>query len=471
MTRLLWRLFLIALCGTALVWLADRPGTITITWLGQEIELSVLVGFSLFVAAFAAALFVFWLLRKIWTAPAAIGAGRRARRTRRAYESLSHGIIAAGAGDAAAAQRHAAIAAETLKDEPLVHLLGAQAAQLRGDREGVKNVFENMAAKPATELLGLRGLYAHARETGDWHAARKHAEAAHGKNSKLPWASHAMLQSHIAHKDWLSAARVVGQQARAGIIEREVGTHRQAAMLTAAALALEEKDKAKALELAGEAHKLDAGLVPAAALMARLQIAAGHARKAAKVLKATWEKSPHRELASLQAWLADDSAEAQFERVRELTGQAPASEEGRYALARAAIQARRFDAAREVLKPALEASPSSGICALMAEIEDGSGHQAEARHWLARALHAPRDPMWVSDGVAAAHWVPVSPVTSEIVPCTWRVPFETAAPAALPPAAATAQPVAPAASSTAKPQAATALPPPPDDPGVAEAES
>jgi HemY protein len=68
--------------------------------------------------------------------------------------------------------------------------------------------------------------------------------------------------------------------------------------------------------------------------------------------------------------------------------------------------------------------PQSRICGLMAEIENAQGDKEKSRDWLAKALHATRDPIWVSDGVAAARWTPVSPVTGEIVPCEWKPPFE-----------------------------------------------
>ena len=60
----------------------------------------------------------------------------------------------------------------------------------------------------------------------------------------------------------------------------------------------------------------------------------------------------------------------------------------------------------------------------MADIEEATGDKGRAREWLARAIRAPRDPMWVSDGVAGPRWVPISPVSGEIVPCQWKTPFE-----------------------------------------------
>ncbi|MBG1232501.1 heme biosynthesis protein HemY [Aestuariivirga litoralis] len=463
MLTLLWRLALLVAAGLGIMWLADRPGTVNILWLGKEIHLSVLMGLIIIVVSFAAIYVVLRIINRIWRVPSDVRGSLRERKTRKAYESLSRGIIAAGAGDAQAAQRHAALAGDTLHGNPLVKLLGAQAAQLRGDRDEVRRVFETMTGHSDTELLGLRGLFAHARDNGDWHAARLHAEAAHAKNNRLPWASAAVLQSLLAHKDFEAAARNVAQQGKSGLMTKAEAARKQAALLTAAALAVEDSNKPHALELAASAHGLDMSLVPAAALLARLQSAGGHPRKAWKVLRSTYALSPHRELAAVVAHLHDDEPEKQYERVRDLTSAEPSSLEGRYALAQAAVAADRHQAAREILAPLLDNQPPAGICALMAEVEDAAGEAVKSHSWLTRALAAPRDPVWVSDGVASARWVAVSPVTGEIVPAEWKAPFEQPVQAKLgfhPRVDSAAKSPAGAPTPTA------ALPRPPDDPGV-----
>lgn len=424
MTKLLWRFLLIILAALAIVWLADRPGSVTIQWLGREIHLSVLVGIISAAILFLAGHFVLRFLRMIFRSPHALRGRMRERKTRKAYEALSRGIIAAGAGDAQAAARHASLAGETLNHEPLVKLLGAQAAQLRGDRDEVRRVFETMSQTPDTELLGLRGLFTHARDAADWHSARKHAEAAHRKNNRLPWANVAVLQSLLAQKDYEAAARNVAQQGKLGLMQREEALKKQAALLTAAALASEESDKIKALALAQEAHSLDHSLVPAALVIARAQIANGNARKAVRTLRACWALQPHRDLARMAARIEDDGPEKQFERVRDLTGKDPVSLEGRFALAEAAILAGRHEAAHDVLRPLIADAPQAGICGLMASVEDMSGDKSKSREWLAKAMSAPRDPLWVSDSVAVATWTALSPVTGEIAPSEWKVPFQ-----------------------------------------------
>ena len=473
MVKLLWRFLILVLVALAVAWLADRPGSVIIQWMGREIHLTVFVGLMFLLGLFVAVMMVYGLLHRIWHAPARYRGRRREKKTRRAYESLSRGIIAAGAGDAHGAARHAALAGETLTSEPLVKLLSAQAAQLRGDRDEVKRVFETMADAPETELLGLRGLFADARSAGDWQAARRHAEAAHGKNSRLPWAAAAVLQALVAHKDWLGAARNIAAQGKAGLMPRDEANRKQAAMLTAQALMLEASNSAESLRLANEAHGLDIALVPATAILARQLAATGNKRKANKVLRETWLLNPHRDLAALAGQIDSGGAENTFERVRDLVGATPGSDEGRIALAGAAISAQRHDAAREILTPMLAGQPQASVCGLMAQIEDAAGNAGKSREWLARALHSPRDPIWVSDGVASPRWVPVSPVTGEIVPCEWKPPFEQPAGGLLhfqPVAGNGSQPALPLAAPPGAPKAQSAqVARLPDDPGAENA--
>jgi len=425
MIKLIWRFFLLVALAAGFAWLADRPGTLTVRWLGREVEMSFVVGVALAVVAVIAVWFVWSLFRRLWHSPQAVGRYMHFRKNRKGYESLSRGIIAAGAGDAASASKHAAIAGNALIDEPLVNVLAAQAAQLKGDRTAVKRIFEAMTKSPETEALGLRGLFADARQAGDVAAARRHAERALALNPRLAWASTAVLQLQSAAKDWQAAAATVAQQVKSGLATANESDWKQAALLAAQALTLEDTSRVQALDLATRARKLDPSLVPAALVAARIHIANGSPKKAVKVIRETWALSPHPDLAELLAHQKPgDSPETRFERIRDLTREKDGGLEGAYALARAAVKAQRWDVARETLKPYLENHPQARICALMADIEEGQGDKGRVREWLARALHAPRDPMWVSDGVASPRWTPVSPVSGEIVQCEWKTPFD-----------------------------------------------
>ena len=474
MIKLLWRFLLLIMLAAGFAWLADRPGTLTVRWLGREIQMSFIAGVVVAVLAVLAIWFLWSLFRRLWNSPQTVGRYWSFRKNRKGYESLSRGIIAAGAGDAAAAAKHAAIAGHALSDEPLVNVLAAQAAQLKGDRAAVKRIFEAMTKSPDTEALGLRGLFAEARQSGDMASARRHAERALTLNPRLAWASTAVLQLQSAARDWEAAGTTLAQQVKSGLITGPDGPRKQAAVLAAQAMSVEDSNKARALDLALKAHKLDPALVPAAAVAARVLVSQVSQRKAGKIIKETWALSPHPEVAEIQAHLLPgDGPEARFERVRDLLKDHKGGLEGAVALARAAAKAQRWDIARDALKPYADNRPQARVCALMADIEDAQGDKGRAREWLARALHAPRDPIWVSDGVASPRWTPVSPVSGEIVPCEWKAPFEMpeqlepdmAAPVATAPVAAIAAAAAPKAIEAPKmvvPQRA------PDDPGLPE---
>jgi HemY protein len=468
MIKLLWRFFLLVLAALFFTWLADRPGTVTIQWMGREIQMAFVVAVAIALLGIALLWFVWSLFRRIWRSPTTAREYWRFRKNRKGYESLSRGIIAAGAGDGVAAARHAAIAGNALADEPLVNVLAAQAAQLKGDRHAVMRIFEEMAKSTDTEALGLRGLFSEARQTGDVSGAMAHAERALRLNPRLAWASSAVLQLQSLRKDWSNAAITLQQQVKSGLMPSEEGNRKQAAMLAAHALALEESDSATALTLALKAHKLDEGLVPAALVAGRIYASQGNPRKAGKVIRETWALTPHPDLAEVWAHAKPgDGPEPRFERVRDLVKGTTDNVEGAYALARAAIAAQRWDVARKILEPFAGEQPQARICALMADIEEAVGNKGSTREWLSRAITAPRDPMWVSDGVASHRWVPVSPVSGEIVPCQWKTPFEMLG--AAPKPASPAPAAAPASSETPlkieKPAMAE-LPRPPDDPGT-----
>ena len=465
MIKLLWRLSLLVLLALGFAWLADRPGSITINWLGREIHTSVAVAVVVALLALVALSFLWSLVRRLWRSPTAAREFLRFRKQRKGYEALSKGIIAAGAGDAQAAAKHAATAGNALSDEPLVNILAAQAAQLKGNKDDVRRIFEDMSKSRDTELFGLRGLFSEARNSGDLIAALKHAEKALALNPRLPWASTAVLQVQTARKSWEAAALTLDQQGRNGLLAKDQAARKRAAMLTAEALSLEDKEPARALELASKAVDLDPALVPAAAVVARHHIGSGSARRAMKVLKAAWVQHPHPELADLIAKAdAPENVEAAFERVRDTVGPAPENIENAVAIATAAIAAKRHDVARDALSSYVDNQPQARVCALMAQIEDAADDRGRVKQWLARAIHAPRDPMWVSDGVARNRWMPVSPVTGEIVPCEWKVPFD--APQGQISFAVAPETALPLIESKQQSSALAITPPPPDDPGI-----
>ena len=147
MIRVLVFLVLAGLLASGMVWLADRPGDVVVTWpwLDVNAKLSVLTLVNSIAAISIAAVIVWSLLRYIFRSPQLFRLAMRERKRRKGFDAVSRGLIAIGAGDARAAQRYAALADKSAAGESLALLLRAQTAQLNGDRAGADAAFRAMA--------------------------------------------------------------------------------------------------------------------------------------------------------------------------------------------------------------------------------------------------------------------------------------------------------------------------------------
>ena len=421
MIRVIFYLILVAALAFGAVWMADRPGEVAITWQGTRIDTSVLVLIAA-VAAVAVATVVLWsILRAIVRAPATIARYRRYRRGVRGYLAVSQGLIAVGSGDARAAKRFTAEAARIAPREPLTLLLSAQNAQLSGDHDTAVATFQDMASRDDTRVLGLHGLFVEAQRRADHAAALTYAEEAARHASVPVWAAQAVLEFRCVAGDWSGALERLDRNLKSRLIDRRTYRRQRAVLLTAQAIA--QTDRERATALAREAAKLAPDLVPAAALAARLLGEAGERRKAGRILERAWHANPHPDLADAYVALRPgDSARQRLSRVEALAAKGPADTEAALAVARAALDAKEFAAARTALAP-YTAAPRKRVAALMAELEMAQGDEGRAREWMARALNARRDPAWTADAFVSDHWLPISPVSGRLDAFEWKDPL------------------------------------------------
>jgi HemY protein len=425
MVRVLFFLVVLIALALGLAWLIDRPGDVTLNWQGYRIETSFLVGLGILLAL-AAALAVAWIiLSSVLRFPSSMSAVSRARRREKGYAALSRGIVAVGTGDARLAGKAAVVAQRLLPDEPLALLLKAEAAQLTGDHRAEEEAFREMTRRDHTRLLGLRGLHAQAHRRGNLESAHHFASSAHAI-AALPWTTTAVLDRHVAAKDWQSALAVLENSGNA--IDRTTRDRQRAVLATAIALDKEQTAPDDALRLARSAIKRAPDLVPAVALAARLVARGGGVRKAAKMIEAAWSLAPHPELAKLYLDLrSGDSNADRLARARKLAKLSPRDPESRMNLASAAVTASDYQTAREAMLPMIEGDerPTARMCLIMAEIEVAEhGESGYVREWLTRASRAPRDAVWIAGDVISDRWLPASPATGKLDAFVWRRPDE-----------------------------------------------
>src|SRR3954451_20057723 len=337
MIRVLIYLVIVAVLAFGAVWLAERPGDVVITWQGERVETSVMVLMAAAAAVAVAAVLLWSIARAIVGSPDAVSRFLRNRRGVRAYQAVSHGLIAVGSGDARAARKFTTEARRIAPNEPLTLLLSAQAAQLADSRDAPAATFQQMAERGYTKLLGLHGLFVEARRRNDPAAALYYAEEAARDAATPPWAGQAVLEFRCVAADWSGALERLDRNMHSGLIDKAVYRRQRAVLLTAQALAAEEVDRDRAKSLALEAVKLAPTLVPAAALVGRLLSEAGELRKAARTIETAWRASPHPDLANVYAHLrSGDSARERLARIQSLAAEAGGNVEAALAVARGA---------------------------------------------------------------------------------------------------------------------------------------
>jgi HemY protein len=425
MIRILVFILIIVAAALGLAWLADRPGIVTIEWLGYQIQTSAFVATLVIIALVAALILAFALLRYVWTRPAAVTAYVRERRRQQGFDALSRGLLAIGVGDRGLAQRYAGIAGRNLPREPLTALLRAQTAQLKGDQAGARHAFQSMLERPETQLLGVRGLFLEAKRANDTDAARTLAEQAVQRDPKLAWGVNALFDIQARTGDWNGALNTLAVARQNGHVDTDTANRRRAVLLTAEAREAESTDPDRALTLANEALRLAPSLVPAAELACRVFASKGESRAASRQIVRTWKLSPHPDLAVAYAFAKPGlSPRDRLKRVKYLASLTPDNVEGHIAVANAGIEAQEWQEARDAVAPYLEDRPSARICTLMARIEGGEGDKGREREWLARAVRAPRDRAWIADGYVSDRWLPVSPVTGAVDAFEWKAPVD-----------------------------------------------
>jgi HemY protein len=428
MIRILFFLAIVFALGLGFAWLADRPGDMMVTFNGYQYEVSLMVAAVAVTAVVAAILLAWWVTKAVWNSPYTIARYFRVRRRDRGYQALSTGMIAAGAGDAALARKMNKQAAKLIRSdqEPLIHLLDAQASLLEGNHDVARLKFEAMLDDPEMRLLGLRGLYLEAERLGDREVARHYAGRAADMAPQLDWASDSTIEEKLERGEWDAAIKLVDAQKLARQIEPAVANRRRAVLLTAKAMSILDSDLPAARAAAIEANRLEPEFAPAALVAARVLFRQDDIRKGSKVLETAWKAEPHPEIAALYVHARPaDAVLDRLARARKLQALRQNHPESSLTVARAALDAGDFQLARQEAAAAIRMQPREGAFLVMADIEEAeTGDQGRVRQLLAKAVRAPRDPAWVADGFVSEHWAPASPVTGKLDAFEWRVPVE-----------------------------------------------
>ena len=368
------------------------------------------------------------LVRALLRSPDTLRCYLRMRRGVRGYHAVSQGLIAIGSGDVARRAGNSPTRRRASRpNEPLTLLLGAQTAQLSGDRDAAERTFHAMAGRDDTRLLGLHGLYIEAQRRDDAAAAQLYAEEAAKQRRAPAWAGQAVLEFRCAAGDWAGALERLERNMKSGLVDKATYRRQRAVLLTARALAGEETDRDRAKALALEAVKLapDAGAGRGARRRAcsarRGETAQGRAHHRGGLEGQSASRSRRRLCPSA----AGDSARDRLARIESLAEKIARQHRRRAGGgARGARRAGvRHRARARWRRSSIAPTPARGGADGRARGEGARRRGPRARMDGARAACARRDPAWTADGFVSDRWMPVSPVTGRLDAFEWKDPL------------------------------------------------
>ncbi len=410
------------------VWLAERPGRVSLDWQGWRIETSVgvlaLTVFLLIVVVAGA--FVTW--RWLRRCPREWSMRRRLTRQDAGLRALSDGLVAIASGDPDNARKHTRRAGLLLEHTPVTLLLEAQTAQIAGDEVSARATFERMIQNAETEFLGLRGLITDALREGDDARALAYSRRAYALKPRTPWVVDTMVSLLSRAGEWQEAQRLIEESQKSKRTTSVQARRQQAALLTERARNAHDAGmKADAYAQARKANELDPALAPAAGLLARLVAEDGRARRARKSIENSWPLAPHPELREMYLGLLDPDAGPLDQRkaIGTLVRSNPGHPESRMALARSALDAKLWGEARRQLDELQAVAPTAGVYRLRARLADEDAEDTTTpAEWLELAAAADSDPAWVCGdcGTVADEWSAVCGHCGAFATLAWVQP-------------------------------------------------
>lgn len=403
-------LFLAAVvCVAVAWWVSLLPGSITATIAGTTLQTSTPFAVLLLAIAFILLYAIIRLIAWVVSIPRQVKRGRGNRSRLKGELALNRALIALAADDSGGARREADRGRRLLGDTPLTLLIAAQAGRQAGREDEAAALYEQLAERPDSRLLGLRGLMRIAVEQEDWERATALATEAEKAHPGAAWLRDERRYMAQATGDWTEALRLSSSDNKAAL---------------AVIAAQNETDPKAALALSKQAFDAEPTLAPAAIAYAKALRDNGKQRQAQDVLRQAWSVKPHPELAT--AFVADAGDKlAQAREMAVLVRSNPDNPEAFMAIARAALDAGLTGEATRQLQRARDAGLNQRrLWSLIADVAMMDGKTEEAQDAMRHMQDAEPDPTWrcSSCGSAYDQWQPVCENCRSTGTVHWQLP-------------------------------------------------
>ena len=400
MIRIVWNAFLLGLIALAAAWLSNNPGVVRLDWIGYSVQTSVaviigtvVIVYTVFYAFLAKPLLLLTQKVGYW-----LGADKRARKMAQSkidktvdrYTVLNKGLIALAAGDIVAAERWAGtIRKEFSGEEEKTTFFEAQLAEAKNDTAEAMRLYDILAEKRETYLLGMRGKVRLYRLTGNLTQAAEVCSELLSMKNPPKWVLSEAFELQIHEKQWEQAIVTLEKALKYDLFDKVTAKRLIASVLLEKAE--ETADRAAKEKLIREAYDTDKTFVRAAVKTAELDIGKGQIKRARSLLQKLWKISPS--WAVYEVYLTLTEKESPIEAVKDVEELISGNPEARIndlIFADCSLRARLWGQAKTAVSKYLETHPESKRALMMAEeIAAYNQNQKAAEEYREKAEKAP----------------------------------------------------------------------------------
>lgn len=409
MRSVLGFIILAALAIAGAWYIAALPGTFRADISGTTLQTSTPVALVLLTALFLGLYALIRLLAFLFRAPRLAARANRMRRRRKGDVAVTRALTALAANDPASARSEAQRCRNLLGDTPLTLLLAAQADRQAGRDGNADSAFRLLADRSDSAFLGLRGLLRQAMAREDWPAAAALAQRAETAYPGAAWLRDERRQLALRTSDWKDALRLAGPDTRS-------------AMAVAASEA--EPVPETALRLAKEAWTTDPSLPPAAVAYARRLREDGRDKQAQDVLRKSWVRMPHPDVAMAYLHPIKDKLQ-RYKATATLAKGNPEHGDSHLLQATMALEAGLTGEARRHAEAARAAGlDQRRLWTLMADMAELDNNPDQMQESIRRLTLAGPDPVWRCGHCGTVHgaWIPVCDACGTPAKVAWVVP-------------------------------------------------
>ena len=401
-------LFLACLIGLS-VWLTDNPGSVTIYWLGYEIQTYFGVLLVALVGLLISILLLIWIVRVICKSPTEFLNARKRRRETEGYKALTFGMAAVAAGDKDEATKFSKQADKLLGNPGITRLLSAQTAALNGDGDAASRYFNTLSNDKETRFVGLVGLIRQAQHSGNTAVVQKLTKEAYELRPGSAFIVETLFDLQIANGSWEEANKTLADSVRRKVKPESLVKKSRAVVLSALAQSKKLQGNEKEAIFASEsALNYDKEFVPAALIRTSLISDVKSQRKAVSFIESFCKRKPHPKVleAYVKLWQNEEDLQ-KYQRLQNLLDNNVVDDEVMLFMAQSALNAHLWREARSKIELIIEKKVTVSYCLLMSELERLEMHDDNlSKSWLEKASRALPDKTWAcnSCGAVALEW-------------------------------------------------------------------